>query len=148
LAWIVESVNESAPDVGLSLAFDSEIIQNQDYESLLTVWRACRKDGSVAKAYVIVTEDVHDEAGMSAYARAAGASMQDGSVSVLSVDPNPEVLEGSWHGTRTVVMEFASVEAAHAWYDSESYQQAKPLRQAAADCNVVIVAGTEAPHHD
>ncbi|WP_308015037.1 DUF1330 domain-containing protein [Nocardia coffeae] len=102
----------------------------------------------MAKAYVIVTEDVHDAAGMTAYERAAGASMMDGGVSVLSVDSNPEVLEGSWHGTRTVVMEFASVEAAHAWYDSESYRQAKPLRQAAADCNVVIVAGFEVPHHD
>ncbi|MQY21466.1 hypothetical protein NRB20_45770 [Nocardia sp. RB20] len=102
----------------------------------------------MAKAYVIVTEDVHDQVGMTAYERAAGASMMDGGVTVLSVDANPEVLEGSWRGTRTVVMEFASVQAAHAWYDSESYREARPLRQAAADCNVVILSGFEVPQHD
>ncbi len=94
---------------------------------------------------MIVTEDVHDQEGMTAYEQAAGAAMMEGGGTVLSVDPKPEVLEGSWHGTRTVVMEFASVEAAHAWYDSESYQKAKPLRLAAADCNAVILTGFEMP---
>jgi uncharacterized protein (DUF1330 family) len=35
------------------------------------------------------------------------------------------------------------VEAARAWYESDAYARAKPLRQAAADCNVVIVSGFE-----
>ena len=38
-------------------------------------------------------------------------------------------------------MEFDSVEAARAWYESEDYQKAVKLRQAAADCHGVILTG-------
>lgn len=37
------------------------------------------------------------------------------------------------------------MEAARAWYESAEYAAAKPLRQAAADSNVVIDAGFEPP---
>jgi uncharacterized protein (DUF1330 family) len=33
------------------------------------------------------------------------------------------------------------VDAARAWYESEGYQKAAKLRQSAADCNAVILAG-------
>jgi uncharacterized protein (DUF1330 family) len=33
------------------------------------------------------------------------------------------------------------VEAAHAWYESEAYQNAAKLRHEAADCNAVIISG-------
>jgi uncharacterized protein (DUF1330 family) len=39
------------------------------------------------------------------------------------------------------VLEFESVDAARAWYESDAYQEAAKLRQAAADCNAVIVSG-------
>jgi uncharacterized protein (DUF1330 family) len=80
---------------------------------------------------------------MKAYGRAAGAAM--GGVNILAVDTEPKVIEGSWHGDQTVVLEFDSVDAARAWYESEAYQTAAALRQAAADCNAVIVAGFEMP---
>lgn len=92
------------------------------------------------KAYVILTEAIKDPEGMAAYARAARAAMANG-VAILSVDRKPQVLEGSWHGDQTVVLEFDSVDAARAWYESEEYQRAAKLREAAADCNAVIVAG-------
>lgn len=92
------------------------------------------------KGYVILTEAVKDPAGMAEYAKAAGAAMTHG-VRVLSVDRNPQVLEGNWHGDQTVVLEFDSVAAARAWYESEEYQKAAKLRHAAADCNAVIVGG-------
>jgi uncharacterized protein (DUF1330 family) len=91
------------------------------------------------KGYVILTEAIKDPEGMKAYGRAAGAAM--GGVSILAVDTAPEVLEGSWHGNQTVVLEFESVEAARAWYESEAYQNAAKLRHAAADCNAVIISG-------
>ncbi|WP_319436827.1 DUF1330 domain-containing protein [Mycobacterium sp. RTGN5] len=93
----------------------------------------------MAKAYVIVTEEIHDPEGMKAYGKAAGAAM--GGVKVLAVDTKPQVLEGNWHGHQTVVLEFESVEAAQAWYDSEAYSAARVLRQAAADSNAVILTG-------
>jgi uncharacterized protein (DUF1330 family) len=97
------------------------------------------------KAYVILTEAIKDRAGMDAYARAAAPVLAEGAVSVLAVDQHPQVLEGEWHGSRTVVLEFPSLEAARAWYESPAYQAAKALRQAAADTNAVIVSGFEVP---
>jgi uncharacterized protein (DUF1330 family) len=93
----------------------------------------------MAKGYIIITEDVKDPAGMAEYAKLAGKAM-DGAT-LLSIDQKPEVLEGDWHGTQTVLLEFESVEAARGWYESEEYQAAAKLRQAAADSNAVIVAG-------
>jgi uncharacterized protein (DUF1330 family) len=51
------------------------------------------------------------------------------------------VIEGEWHGTQTVLLEFESEEAAREWYYSDTYQAAAKLRQAAADCNGVILHG-------
>ncbi|MCX4091685.1 DUF1330 domain-containing protein [Nocardia sp. alder85J] len=93
------------------------------------------------KAYVIVTEAISDPAGMEAYSRAAAPSLAAGGAKVLAVDSRPQVLEGGWHGDKTVVLEFESPEAARAWYDSEGYSRAKPLRHAAADSNAVIISG-------
>ncbi|MCX2931548.1 DUF1330 domain-containing protein [Mycobacterium sp. CVI_P3] len=93
----------------------------------------------MAKGYVILTEEIHDPEGMKAYGEAAGAAM--GGVKVLAVDAKPQVLEGNWHGHQTVVLEFESVEAAQAWYDSEAYGKARALRHAAADTNAVILSG-------
>ncbi|HEY8525325.1 MAG TPA: DUF1330 domain-containing protein [Acidimicrobiales bacterium] len=92
------------------------------------------------KAYVILTETIHDPEGMKAYAEKAAAASAPG-MSMLAMDPDVQVLEGEWPEGRTIVLEFESVEAARAWYESDAYQAAVPLRQAAADCNVVIVSG-------
>lgn len=84
------------------------------------------------KGYVILTEAIKDQAGMAEYGRAARVSMAQSGASVLALDSQPQVVEGEWHGDTTVVLEFASVEAARAWYESAAYEEAKPLRQAAA----------------
>lgn len=99
------------------------------------------------KGYVIFTEAIKDHAGMDAYTRAAGPSIAESGARVLAVDPQPHVLEGEWHGDKTVMLEFESVEAAHAWYESAVYEQAKLLRHAAAASNAVIISGFEFPPH-
>jgi uncharacterized protein (DUF1330 family) len=93
----------------------------------------------VAKGYVILTEAIKDPEGMKAYGKAAGGAMAG--ATILAVDTKPKVIEGTWHGDQTVVLEFESVDAARAWYESEGYQNAAKLRQAAADCNAVILSG-------
>jgi len=92
-----------------------------------------------AKGYVILTEAIKDPEGMKAYGQAARTTMSG--ATALAVDTAPTVLEGTWHGDQTVVLEFESVDAARAWYESEGYQNAAKLRHASADCNVVIIAG-------
>jgi uncharacterized protein (DUF1330 family) len=91
------------------------------------------------KGYIIITEDIKDPAGMAEYGKVASQAMAGSTL--LSFDQKPEVLEGEWHGSQTVVLEFESVGAAREWYHSEAYQKASKLRQAAADCNGVIVSG-------
>ena len=91
------------------------------------------------KGYIIITEDVKDPAGMVEYAKLASKAMAG--ATILAFDQNAEQIEGEWHGTQTVVLEFESVEAAREWYHSDAYQEAAKLRQAAADCNGVIVSG-------
>ena len=91
------------------------------------------------KGYVLITEDVHDPAGMAEYGKLASKAMATSTL--LSFDQKPEVLEGEWHGSQTVLLEFDSVEAAREWYNSEAYQEAVKLRQAAAKCNGVILSG-------
>ena len=59
------------------------------------------------KGYVIITEDIKDPAGMAEYAKLAGKAMAGSTL--LSFDQKPEVLEGQWHGSQTVVLEFGSV---------------------------------------
>ncbi|MEU9286298.1 DUF1330 domain-containing protein [Streptomyces sp. NPDC048275] len=61
------------------------------------------------------------------------------------MDSRPQVLEGTWHGDRTVVRACESVEAARAWYESAAHEEAKPLRHAAADTSAVIISGFESP---
>jgi uncharacterized protein (DUF1330 family) len=93
------------------------------------------------KGYLIITEDIRDEAAMVVYGERSTPSMIEYGARVLAVEENVDVLEGEWHGTRTVVVQFESVEKAHEWYESDSYGEARPLRQAAADCNAVILSG-------
>src|ERR1700751_1977872 len=93
------------------------------------------------KGYVILTEDIKDPEGMKAYGRAASPAMSQGGCKILSVDTKPQVLEGSWHGHQTVVLEFDSVDAARSWYESEAYQNAAKLRQGAGACKGGILSG-------
>jgi uncharacterized protein (DUF1330 family) len=95
----------------------------------------------MAKGYAIFTEAIRDRPGMDAYGQASMPSLIEHGGKVLVVDEDVEVLEGEWHGTRTVIVEYESVDKARGWYRSPSYQASLPLRQAAADCNVVIASG-------
>jgi uncharacterized protein (DUF1330 family) len=96
------------------------------------------------KGYVILTEVIRDPEGMQAYSRAAGPSIRESQAKVLVVDRQPDLLEGEWPATQTVVLEFASVEAARTWYMSDTYQAAAKIRHDAAASNVVIVSGFDA----
>jgi uncharacterized protein (DUF1330 family) len=96
------------------------------------------KEISVPKGYVVITEDIKDPAGMAEYGKLASKTMAN--ATVLAFGP-AETIEGAWHGTQTVLLEFESVEAAKEWYNSDAYQEALKLRQAAADCNGAILSG-------
>ena len=99
----------------------------------------------MAKGYLILTEKIHDPEGMKAYSQAAGKAIATGAAKVIVANREPEVVEGEWPATQTVVVEFESAQAAHDWYWSDDYQAAAKIRQAAADCDAIIIEGFDAP---
>ena len=50
-------------------------------------------------------------------------------------------IEGSWSPPRVVVLEFESAERAREWWASDEYAEAKALRHATADSEMIIVGG-------
>ncbi len=75
-----------------------------------------------------------------AYGPVARATLGPSGAEVLVVDHHSEATEGS-PGNVTVVLRFESKEAARAWYESEAYQAAKPLRTANTDGFAVLCEG-------
>jgi uncharacterized protein (DUF1330 family) len=51
-----------------------------------------------------------------------------------------DVLEGAWPG-QVVLIAFADLATAHAWYDSPAYQEILPLRTDHIDSAAIIVEG-------
>lgn len=97
------------------------------------------------KGYVIFTEDVKDQERMNAYAGSAVPTVLGSGGSPVIAGPPDEVIEGEWHGTQTVVIEFESVQAAKDWYNSDAYQAVIGERHASADSNAAIFSGFEMP---
>ncbi len=97
------------------------------------------------KGYVIFTEQVNDGDTMDEYRQEALPSVLGSGGAPLAAGAPSEVLEGEWHGNQTVILEFASVEAARRWYDSPDYQAIIGKRHAAATSNAIILAGFEMP---
>lgn len=62
---------------------------------------------------------------------------------ILSVDEAPEVLEGEWSATRSVLISFPSNEAMKDWYNSDEYQALAQHRFAASSADIIVVAGLD-----
>jgi uncharacterized protein (DUF1330 family) len=92
-------------------------------------------------AYIIVDVDVKDAKAYEAYKQPAAASIAQYGGKYLVRGGKHEVLEGSWHPTRLVVLEFPSVEAAKRWYESEEYRKVMPIRHRHAVGHMVLVDG-------
>ena len=90
------------------------------------------------KGYAVFTEDVKDPAGLQAYAaKAVPTVLAYGGKPLIAGSPAHN-LEGEWHGQQTVMIEFESVEAAKAWYNSDDYQAVVGKRLAATEGYSVI----------
>jgi uncharacterized protein (DUF1330 family) len=92
-------------------------------------------------AYVIVETDIHDHAQYDQYKAASPDAVASGGGRFVVRGGELAVLEGDWHPSRLVMLEFESLEAAKRWYDSPEYQEAKRLREGAANLNMVAVEG-------
>ncbi len=93
------------------------------------------------KGYVIAKVAVTNPTAYEAYRNQVSATIEAHGGRFLVRGGAAEVKEGGWSAPRLVVIEFASLDAARAWYASPAYQAILPLRQANSTGDVVIVAG-------
>ena len=92
-------------------------------------------------AYVIVETDIHDPEQSDRYRAASPAAVAAGGGRFVARGGEIAVLEGDWHPSRLVILEFPDLETAKRWYESPEYQEAKALREGAANLRMVAVAG-------
>ncbi len=96
-------------------------------------------------AYVIVETDVHDPEQYDRYKAASPGAVHAGGGRFVVRGGELAVLEGDWDPSRLVILEFPDLEAAKRWYDSPEYEEAKRLRQGAANLRMVAVQGLDKP---
>ena len=61
----------------------------------------------------------------------------------LAVDEAPELLEGEWNYSRTVVIRFNSKKDFEQCYYSDEYQEILKYRLEASHCDTILVKGME-----
>ena len=93
-------------------------------------------------AYVIAQVKLKNPEKFAAYGKAAGPTIAEHGGELIIRAPKLEVLAGQADFDRCVVIKFPDPESARAWYQSEAYQAAIPLRDAGAD--VVFTLAQEA----
>ena len=92
-------------------------------------------------AYVVVDVASTDETRAARYRELSGPSIERHGGRFLVRGGPFDVLEGDWVPTRLVIAEFPSVAAAHEWYESEDYREARAVREGAGAWRMVVVEG-------
>jgi uncharacterized protein (DUF1330 family) len=92
-------------------------------------------------AYVIVQVDVKDPVRYDDYKRMVPPSIEKYGGRFLVRGGKTHTMEGSWAPRRFVIVEFPSVEQAKAWWASPEYAEAKALRQATSESQLIIAEG-------
>jgi uncharacterized protein (DUF1330 family) len=92
-------------------------------------------------AYAVFTrERTRDQAALDVYASKAPATLAGHTFKSHSIFGKHETLEGA-PIEGAVILEFPSIEAAKAWYDSPAYREASAHRFLGADSRVFIIEG-------
>ena len=124
---------------GGSCALDSGVRASTVTES------APEEKGDKLSAYVVSRLTIRDRDAMQGYISEAAATVQAFGGRYLVRGGGVEALEGHWEDDRMVVLEFASKEAALAWYGSEEYRPLRELRQGAAEAVILLADGVDEP---
>jgi len=92
--------------------------------------------------YVIVQGKIENQGLLDQYIAKAGRTIKAHQGRVIAFDEEPEVVEGQTAHPRTVIVEFPSMAAFRAWYDSPEYQEILPLRLNSTPGTLIVVKGT------
>jgi len=95
--------------------------------------------------YAVARVTITDPETYAAYGAGFMAAFTPFGGKVLSVDEAPEVIEGVWPCTRTVLLEFPSKAVMKAWYASPAYQDLVQHRYAASQADIVLLEGFTPP---
>jgi len=78
--------------------------------------------------YVIAQGKIENRGMLDEYAAKVIPTIESHQGRVVAFDEEPKVVEGPIEYPRTVILEFASMTAFQAWYDSPEYREILPLR--------------------
>jgi uncharacterized protein (DUF1330 family) len=92
-------------------------------------------------AYLVGQITIHDRSEYEKYLAGVMDTFAPFDGRVLAVDEEVEVLEGTWPATRTVVLEFPSMDHARRWYESPNYKSIVQHRFKAARSNIILANG-------
>jgi uncharacterized protein (DUF1330 family) len=92
--------------------------------------------------WISIYQEIIDEAKVAAYAELAGPALRDAGGTYVARGLPDETYEFG-QKTRTVVIEFESVEAARAAHDSQAYQNALDALDGGAVRDIRILPGVE-----
>ena len=92
-------------------------------------------------AYLIADVTVTNEAQMQRYREWSSRAIAEHGAEVLVRGGKVVTLEDNWTPTRIVVLKFKDLVAAQAYYNSETYTQARQVREGAGAIRMIAVEG-------
>jgi uncharacterized protein (DUF1330 family) len=93
--------------------------------------------------YFLAQIKVNDPDTYQKYINGAGEVFSRYNGQYLAVDEKPQILEGSWNYTKSVIIRFPSEEDFKMWYTSSEYQELLRFRLSAAQCDTILVKGLD-----
>ena len=88
--------------------------------------------------YVIAQAKIENRGLLDGYAAKVIPTIESHQGRVVAFDEEPEVVESPIEHSRAVILEFPSMTAFRAWYDSPEYQEILPLRLKSTRCTLNV----------
>ena len=95
----------------------------------------------MAKGYLVAHIRVDDAEAFKQFGPMSAAAIQEHGGRVLVRSPTGEIQEGSMKPL-TIVVEFDDYETAQRFYNSDAYTEARELREACSETDLILVEGT------
>lgn len=94
----------------------------------------------MAKGYLIAHIRVHDKEAFEKFKQLSSAAITAHNGKVLVRNPTPDHREGGSQGL-AIVIEFESIDAARAFYESDAYTEARGVREKISETDLILVEG-------
>jgi uncharacterized protein (DUF1330 family) len=92
-------------------------------------------------AYLIAEHRIEDAARFEAYRSAVAPMIARFGGRYVTRPGSHEVLDGAWHPTRVVIVEFPDMATLKRWYDSPEYAPLVELRRSAGEDVLIALDG-------